>query len=125
MAVTTFASTIGREALPVALRDGGAHRAPGAHLFLDAFEDDDVRVRCDAERQHEAGESRERQRDIEEEDRGVEEGRVDSEPDDGHDAEEAVEESRKIATSRRPPIAAFFASSSESCPSVAEMSVRR
>ena len=81
-----------REALLVALRDRRLHRAPAAHLFLDAFEDDDVRVGRNAERQHEAGEARERQRDVEEQDRGVQERRVDAEPDDGHDAEEAVED---------------------------------
>ena len=42
------------EALRVARRDGGAHGFAGAHLLLDAFEDDDVRVRRDADREDHA-----------------------------------------------------------------------
>ena len=83
------------EALRVAGRDRGAHGLPGAHLFLDAFEDDDVRVGRDADRQDQAGEARQGQRDAEEQDRGVEEGRVDPEADHGDEAEEAVEEEQE------------------------------
>jgi hypothetical protein len=45
------------EALGVAGLDRGAHGLPGAHFFLDPFEDDDVRVGRDADRQDQAGES--------------------------------------------------------------------
>ena len=79
------------EALGVAGLDRGAHGLPGPHFFLDPFEDDDVRVGRDADRQDQAGEARQRQRDVEEQDRRVEEGRVDAEADDRDDAEEAVE----------------------------------
>ena len=41
------------------------------------------------------GEARQRQRDVEEEDRRVEEGRVDAEPEDGDEAEEAVDEEQE------------------------------
>ena len=107
IAVTTFASTIVCEALRVARLDRAPHRAaPGARLFLDAFEDDDVRVGGHPQRQHEAGEAGQRQRDVEEQDRRVEERRVDAEPEDGDDAEEAVEdeqEERDERAGRRAP----------------------
>ena len=79
------------EALAVAGRDRRAHGLPGAHLFLDAFEDDDVRVGRDADREDQAGEARQRQRDVEEEDRRVVEERVDREAEHRDEAEEAVE----------------------------------
>ena len=80
------------EALAVAGGDRGAHGLPGAHFFLDAFEDDDVRVCGDADRQDQAREARQRQIDArEEQDRGVVEERVDAEADHGDEAEEAVE----------------------------------
>ena len=50
------------EALRVPGGDRGAHRLAGARLFLDAFEDDHVRVGGDADRQDQAGEARQRQR---------------------------------------------------------------
>ena len=83
------------EALRVAGLDRGPDTAPGARLFLDAFEDDDVRVGGHPQRQHEAGEAREGQRHVEDEDRGVEERGVDAEPEDGDDAEEAVEDEQE------------------------------
>ena len=46
------------EALAVTVRDGGAHRFAGAPLFLDALEDDDVRVHRDSDREDQAGEAR-------------------------------------------------------------------
>ena len=98
---------------------------PGAHLFLDAFEDDDVRVGRDAEREDEAREARQRQRDVEDEDRRVQEGRVDREADDRDETEEAVEdeqEDRDEDRARRSPPS--MPPASESLPSVAEMSVR-
>ena len=84
-----------REALRVAGLDRGPDAAPGARLFLDAFEDDDVRVGGHPQRQHEAGEAREGQRHVEDEDRGVEEGGVDAEAEHGDDAEEAVEDEQE------------------------------
>ena len=83
------------EALAVAGRDRGAHRSPGAHLFLDAFEHDDVRVGRDADREDQAGEARQRQRDVEEEDRRVVEEPVDREAEDRDEAEEAVEQQQE------------------------------
>ena len=83
------------EALAVAGRDRGAHGLPGAHLFLDAFEDDDVRVGRDADREDQAGEARQRQRHVEEQDRGVVEERVDREADHRDEAEEAVQDEQE------------------------------
>ena len=68
---------------------------PGSHLFLDALEDDDVRVCRDSDRENQAGEPRERERHPEDQDRAVEEHAVDPEPDDRDDAEEAVEEEQE------------------------------
>ena len=84
-----------REALAVARRDRGAHRFAGAVLLLDAFEDDDVRVGGHPQRQDHAGEARQGQRDVEDQDRRVQEGGVDAEPDHGDDAEEAVEDEQE------------------------------
>ena len=110
------------EALRVAGRDRGAHGLARARLLLDAFEDDDVRVGRDADREDQAGEARQRQRDVEEQDRAVEKRGVDGEPDDGDDAEEAVEDEQEEhddeqAGDRR----ASRPGSSESLPSVAEI----
>ena len=79
------------EALAVTGRDRRAHRLSGAHLFLDAFEHDDVRVGRDTDREDQAGEARQRQRDVEEEDRRVVEERVDREAGHRDETEEAVE----------------------------------
>ena len=68
---------------------------PARDLFLDAFEDDDVRVGGDADRQDQAGEARQRQRDAEEQDRGVHERGVDAEAEHRDEAEEAVEEEQE------------------------------
>ena len=83
------------EALAIAGRDRGAHGFARAHLLLDALEDDDVRVGRDADREDDPGDPGKRQRDVEEEDRPVEEDAVDCEPDDRDDAEEAVEEEQE------------------------------
>ena len=83
------------EALRVAGLDRGADTTSGARLFLDAFEDDDVRVGGHPERQHEAGEAREGQRHVEDQDRGVEERGVDAEPEHGDEPEEAVEDQQE------------------------------
>ena len=52
-----------RDAAFVALGDAGGHRSAVAYLLLDAFEDDDVRVRRDADREDQARDARQRQRD--------------------------------------------------------------
>ena len=83
------------EALLVAGRDRGAGRLPGPHLFLDAFEDDDVRIGRDADREDQAGEAGQRQRDVEDEDRRVHERDVDGEAGDGHEPEQAVEDDQE------------------------------
>ena len=83
------------EALAVTVRDGGAHRFAGSHLFLDALEDDDVRVCRNSDREDQAGEARERERHAEDQERAVEEHAVDPKPDDRDDAEEAVEEEQE------------------------------
>ncbi len=95
IAVTTFASMNRAEALRITGRDRGAHGLPGAHFFLDAFEDDDVRVGGDADREDQAGEARQGQRDAEEQDRAVHERGVDRETDHRDDAQEAVEQEQE------------------------------
>ena len=52
-----------REAAFVAGRDPRDHRSAAADLLLDALEDHDVRVRRDADREDQAGDARQRQRD--------------------------------------------------------------
>ena len=69
MHVTTFASTIVWKPFAYPAAIAARTDFPAAHLFLDAFEDDDVRVRRDADRQDQAGEARQRQRDAEDQDR--------------------------------------------------------
>ena len=83
------------EALLVTGRDRGPGRFPGPHLFLDAFEDDDVRVGRDSDREDQAGEAGQRQRDVEDEDRRVHERDVDGEAGDGHDPEQPVEDDQE------------------------------
>ena len=70
-----------RQALAVARDDRGADRSPGPHLLLHAFEDDDVRVGGDAERQDQARDARQRQRDRDQLDQRVEVQRVDAQRD--------------------------------------------
>ena len=108
------------EALRVARADRGADGFAGTHLFLDALEHDDVRVGCDADREDQSREPRQRERHAEEEDRAVQKRRVDAEAEDRDDAHEAVEQEQEDRDAIRPPIAAFFACWSESLPSVAE-----
>ena len=112
------------EALAVPGGDRGAHGLPGAHFFLDAFEDDDVRVGRDADRQDQAGEARQRQRHVEEQDRRVVEERVDREADHRDEAEEAVEHEQEERDDDQADSAACHACVSELLPSVAETSVR-
>ena len=83
------------EALAVPGRDRRAHGLAGAHLFLDALEDDDVRVGRDADREDDAGDARQGHRHVESEDGAVEEDAVDGEADDGDEAEEAVDEQQE------------------------------
>ena len=83
------------EALRVSGGDGGANGLARSRLFFDSFEYDDVRVGCDADREHEAGESGERQRDVEDQDRRVQERRVDREPRDRDEAEEPVHDEQE------------------------------
>ncbi len=85
----------GREALLVARRNGGTHRLPGSRLLLDAFEDDDVRVGRDPDREDQAREARQGHRDLEQHDHRVEEGGVQREAHDRDDAEEAVDEEQE------------------------------
>ena len=67
--------------LRVAAGDRGRDRAPGAHLFLDALEDDDVRVGRDAEREDQARDARQRQRDRDQLDEREQQHRVDDQRD--------------------------------------------
>ena len=83
------------ETLRVARADRGAHGLAGAHLFLHAFEDNDIRVGGHPDREDHPREAREGQRDVEEENRRVEERRVDREPDHRDETEEAVQEEQE------------------------------
>jgi len=83
------------EALRVASVDGGAHGFPGAHLFLDPFEYDHVRVGGHAYGQDHSREARQGQRHVQEQDDPVEERGVDRQPDHGDHAEEAVEQEQE------------------------------
>ena len=56
--------------LGVAAGDGGRDRAPGAHLLLDALEDDDVGVGRHAQREDHARDARQRERDRDQLDEG-------------------------------------------------------
>ena len=66
-----------RDALLVARGDARGHGSARADLLLDAFEDDDVRVGRDADRQDQARDARQRQRDRDELDQREEVERVD------------------------------------------------
>ena len=80
-----------RQALSVAGGDRRRHGLAGAQLLLDALEDDDVRVRRDADREDHAGDARQRQRDAEQLDQRVEVDAVDQQRAGRDHAEHAVE----------------------------------
>ena len=84
-----------RQAALVARRDARRDRAPGADLLLDAFEDDDVRVGRDADREDQARDARQRQRDRDELDQREEEDRVDGQRADRDEAQHAVEDEQE------------------------------
>ena len=110
-----------RDPLPVALGDRREHRAPGPHLLLDPLEDDDVRVGRDADRQDQAGDPRQRQRDRDQLDQGEEEDRVDEQPEPGDHAEEAVEDDQEQERRARGPAMPAISPWSSACsPRVAE-----
>jgi hypothetical protein len=75
---------------------------PAANLLLDAFEDDDVRVGSDPDREDEARDPGQRHRDRDQLDEREEVDRVDDERADSNEAEHAVEASRKTATTTKP-----------------------
>ena len=87
--------------LRVAGGDGRRDRAPGAHLFLDAFEDDDVRVGRDAQREDQARDARQRQRDRDQLDQREQQHRVDEQRDAREPAEHAVEEEQEEQRQRQ------------------------
>ena len=88
------------EALRVAGGDRGPYGFARTDLLFDAFEDDHVRVCCDSDREDQAGEARQRQRHVEDQERRVQERGVDAEPDDRDEAEEAVEDAAGRARRR-------------------------
>ena len=93
--VTMFASMIAVRPFCSPRRWPAETDLPGAHLLLDALEDDDVRVRRDAEREDQARDARQRQRDRDELDERVEVERVDAQRDRGDHAEHAVEDDQE------------------------------
>ena len=95
MNVTTFASMIAVRPLLVARGDARGHRSAAADLLLDAFEDDDVRVGRDADRQDQARDARQRQRDRDQLDQREEVERVDAQRADRDHAEDAVEDEQE------------------------------
>ena len=94
-----------------------------AHLFLDAFEDDDVRIGRHADRQDHARDARQRQRDRYQQDQAVEERRVDQQRDVGDEAQEPVEDEHVDHHDEQADDARDQALASESLPSVAETCV--
>ena len=88
------------EPAPVAVDDRVHRRAPGARLLLDAFEDHDVRIRRDADREDQAGDPRQRQRDRDQLDQGEEVERVHGEGDDRDQRRGCGR--RRAGTARRP-----------------------
>ena len=92
-----------REAALVAGGDAGDDRAPAADLLLDALEDHDVRVGRDADREDQAGDPRQRQRDRDQLDQREEVDPVDDQPADRDHAEHAVEEQQEQAHDQRSP----------------------
>ena len=83
------------EAFGVARLDRRAHAAACARFLLDALEDDDVRVGGHPQCQHEPREAGQRQGDVEEEDRGVQECGVDAEAEHGDETEEAIKDEQE------------------------------
>ena len=110
-----------REALLVARGDARRHRSAGADLLLDAFEDDDVRVGRDADRQDQARDARQRQRDRDELDQREEVDRVDDQRERPRSRRaRGRRSSRKSATIAKPATPAMRPWSSACWPSVAE-----
>ena len=110
-----------REALLVARGDARGHRSAGADLLLDAFEDDDVRVGRDADREDQARDARQRQRDRDELDQRVEvdrRRRAARRPRSRRGSGRRA--SRKSATIAKPAMPAMRPWSSACLPSVAE-----
>ena len=68
---------------------------PGAQLFLDAFEDDDVRVGRDADREDQSRDAGQGQRDRDQLDQPEEEDRVGEQRDARDRAQQAVEEQQE------------------------------
>ena len=81
--------------LRVATGDRGRYRSTRARLLLDAFEDDDVRVGRDREREDRAGDSRQRHRDRDQLHEREQEDRVEHQGDAGDRAEHAVEDEQE------------------------------
>ena len=77
--MTTFASTIVWKPFCNSVAIAARVDFSGPHLFLDALEDDDVRIGRDSDREDQA-EAGQRQRDVEDEDRRVHERDVDGGP---------------------------------------------
>jgi hypothetical protein len=73
----------------------GGDRSPGSDLLFHAFEDDDVRVRRDAEREDQARDARQGHRDRDQLDQREEVQRVDAERDRRDHAEHAVEDDQE------------------------------
>ena len=86
-----------REPAPVAGGDARDDRAPAADLLLDALEDHDVRVGRDPDREDQAGDPRQRQRDRDQLDQREVVDPVDDQPADRDRAEHAVEDQQEQA----------------------------
>ncbi len=86
-----------REAVFVAGGDAGDDRSAAADLLLDALEDHDVGVGADADREDQAGDPRQRQRDRDQLDQREEVDAVDEQAADRDQAEQAVEDEQEQA----------------------------
>ncbi len=83
------------EALAVADPDGRGDRSAPEHLLFHAFEDHDVRVGAHSDRQHEPGQTGQREGDGDQLDQGEEVDAVDRQRADGEQAEHAVEDEQE------------------------------
>ena len=84
-----------RDPAPVAGGDRAGHGSPGAHLLLYSLEDDDVRVGGDADRQDQARDPRQGQRDRDQFDQGEEDDPVGAQRQRRDQPEEAVEDEQE------------------------------
>ena len=80
----------GAEGLVVGSREGGGERFSGLEFLTEAFVDEHIRVHRHANRQNDAGDAREGQREVEHRHCAEKQNHVQQKPNHGHKADEAV-----------------------------------